>query len=136
MRALRPARRTTDFRRWNSAGSAATPPIIAITGFVPADDDPRVARAHFERLLIKPVMPALLVEAVQEAFLMANVNTSSNPSKGATHQSGHEPSQGNKREPGSPQQANFGQHKDHEEKKSQPSSGAGGASGKGSSETV
>jgi CheY-like chemotaxis protein len=46
----------------------ATPPIIAVTGFVPADDDPRVAQAHFQRLLIKPVTPALLLEAVQEAL--------------------------------------------------------------------
>jgi CheY-like chemotaxis protein len=115
---------------------AATPPIIAITGFVPADNDPRIEHAHFERLLIKPVMPALLVEAVQEALAMANVNASQNPSKGATHQAGHEPKQGNKREPGSPQQADYASHKDHEEKKSQASSGAGGASGKGSSETV
>jgi CheY-like chemotaxis protein len=51
---------------------AATPPIIAITGYVPADDDPRIEHAHFERLLVKPVLPALLVEAVQEALAMAN----------------------------------------------------------------
>jgi CheY-like chemotaxis protein len=49
-----------------------TPLIIAVTGFVPADDDPRVAQAHFQRLLIKPVTPALLVGAVQEALDMAN----------------------------------------------------------------
>lgn len=48
-----------------------TPPIIAITGFVPADDDPRLAQAQFQRLLVKPVMPALLVEAVQEALALA-----------------------------------------------------------------
>ena len=105
---------------------AATPPIIAITGYVPADDDPRVQSAHFERLLIKPVMPALLVEALREALRMGTV----------TNQPGHDPKQGNKREPGSPQQADYGSHKDHEEKKAQPSSGAGGASGKGSSETA
>ena len=46
----------------------AAPPIIAVTGFVPADDDPRLEQAHFQRLLIKPVTPALLVEAVQEAL--------------------------------------------------------------------
>jgi CheY-like chemotaxis protein len=46
----------------------ATPPIIAVTGFVPADDDPRVEQAHFQRLLIKPVTPALLLEAVREAL--------------------------------------------------------------------
>lgn len=50
---------------------ARTPPIIAITGFVPADDDPRLAQAQFQRLLVKPVMPALLVEAVQEALALA-----------------------------------------------------------------
>jgi len=50
---------------------ADAPPIIAITGFVPADDDPRLGRAHFQRLLIKPVTPALLVEAVQEALTLA-----------------------------------------------------------------
>lgn len=104
-------------RRLRDELGADTPPIIAITGFVPADNDPRVEHAHFERLLIKPVMPALLVEAVQEAFDMANVNASSNPSKGAANQPGHEPQQGNKREPGTPQQANYGQHKDHEETK-------------------
>ena len=47
---------------------ADTPPIIAITGFVPADDDPRVEEARFQRLLVKPVTPALLLEAVQEAL--------------------------------------------------------------------
>lgn len=46
----------------------ATPPIIAVTGFVPADNDPRVEQAHFRRLLIKPVTPALLLEAVREAL--------------------------------------------------------------------
>lgn len=46
----------------------ATPPIIAVTGFVPADNDPRVERAHFQRLLIKPVTPTLLIEAVREAL--------------------------------------------------------------------
>ena len=110
----------------------ATPPIIAITGFVPADNDPRLEHAHFQRLLVKPVTPALLVEAVQEALNMANVNSSSNPSKGASHQAGHDPKQGNKREPGTPQQADHAQHKDHEEGARQNSSGAGGASGKGS----
>ena len=108
---------------------AATPPIIAITGFVPADDDPRVEHAHFERLLIKPVSPALLVEAVQEALAMANVNAEHG------HQPGHEPKQGNKREPGSPQQPNYAQHKDHEEPNGRASSGTAGTSGKGSSET-
>lgn len=49
----------------------ATPPIIAVTGFVPADDDPRVEQAHFQRLLIKPVTPALLLEAVQEALAIS-----------------------------------------------------------------
>ena len=112
-----------------------TPPIIAITGFVPADDDPRVGHAHFERLLVKPVSPALLVEAVQEALAMANVNPASNPSKGAAHQAGHDPKQGNKREPGTPQQPDYAQHKDHEEPNGRASSGAGGASGKGSTET-
>lgn len=115
---------------------AATPPIIAVTGFVPADNDPRLEHAHFRRLLVKPVTPALLVEAVKEALNMANVNPASNPSKGASHQAGHEPQQGNKREPGTPQQANHAQHKDHEEGARQNSSGAGGASGKGSTETV
>lgn len=114
----------------------ATPPIIAITGFVPADDDPRVEHAHFQRLLVKPVTPALLVSAVQEALAMANVNPGSNPSKGASHQAGHDPKQGHKREPGTPQQADYGAHKDHEEPNGRASSGAGGASGKGSTETV
>ncbi|MDQ3071018.1 MAG: hypothetical protein M3R55_14975 [Acidobacteriota bacterium] len=47
---------------------------------------------------------------------MANVESDSNPSKGAGNQKGHEPEQGNKREPGSPQQANYGAHKDKGEK--------------------
>lgn len=46
----------------------ATPPIIAITGFVPADDDPRLVQARFHRLLVKPVAPELLVDAVKEAL--------------------------------------------------------------------
>lgn len=115
---------------------AATPPIIAITGFVPADDDPRVGQAHFQRLLIKPVTPALLVEAVQEALAMAHVNAPSNPAQREGQQPGHDPKQGNKREPGTPQQSDYGSHKDHEEPKGRPSSGAGGASGIGSTETV
>ena len=98
----------------------ATPPIIAITGFVPADNDPRVEQAHFHRLLIKPVTPALLVEAVKEAFAMANVNVPSNPVQQKGAQPGAEPKQGNKREPGSPQQADYGAHKDREESKDRP----------------
>jgi len=49
----------------------ATPPIIAVTGFVPADNDPRVEQARFQRLLIKPVTPALLLDAVQEALAIS-----------------------------------------------------------------
>lgn len=113
-----------------------TPPIIAITGYVPADDDPRVEHAHFQRLLVKPVMPALLVEAVQEAWDMANVNGPSNPSQRAGQQPGHDPKQGNKREAGSPQQPDYGQHKDHEEPSGRASSGTATHSGKGSSETT
>lgn len=113
-----------------------TPPILAITGYVPADDDPRLEEAQFERLLVKPVTPALLVAAVQEALAMANVNAPSNPSQREGQQPGHDPKQGNKREPGSPQQADYSQHRDHEESKRRNSSGKGGASGKGSSETV
>jgi DNA-binding response OmpR family regulator len=123
-------------RELRAAFGAATPPIIAITGFVPADDDPRVEHAHFHRLLVKPVTPALLVSAVQEALSMANVNPAGNPSKGASHQAGHDPKQGNKREPGTPQQPDHAQHKDHEEPNGRASSGTGGAAGKGSSETV
>lgn len=120
----------------HAAFGAETPPIIAITGFIPADDDPRVEEAHFQRLLVKPVTPALLVEAVQEAFAMASVNQPSNRSQRGGQQSGHDPKQGNKRDAGSPQQADYSQHRDHEESKRRSSSGAGGASGKGSSETV
>lgn len=120
----------------HAALGTETPPIIAITGFVPADDDPRLEEAHFQRLLVKPVTPALLVEAVQEALAMANVSKPSNPSQRAGQQAGHDPKQGNKREPGSPQQSDYSQHRDHEESKKRSSSGAGGASGKGSSETV
>jgi CheY-like chemotaxis protein len=47
---------------------ARTPPIVAVTGFVPADDDPRLERAHFHRLLVKPVAPDLLVAAITEAL--------------------------------------------------------------------
>ena len=46
----------------------AAPPLIAVTGHVPADDDVRLERARFHRLLVKPVAPALLVEAVTEAL--------------------------------------------------------------------
>ena len=46
----------------------ATPPIVAITGFVPADNDPRLEHARFHRLLVKPVAPALLVQALMEAL--------------------------------------------------------------------
>ena len=113
-----------------------TPPIIAITGFVPADDDPRLEHAHFRRLLVKPVTPALLVEAVQEALTMANVNIPSNPVQQKNSQAGHDPKQGNKREPGSPQQPDHSAHKDHEEPNGRASSGTGGADGKGSTETV
>lgn len=115
---------------------ADTPPILAITGYVPADDDPRIEEAQFERLLVKPVTPALLVEAVQEALAMANVHGPSNPSEQPGQQPGHDPKQGNKREPGTPQQADYSGHRDHEESKRRNSSGKGGASGKGSSETV
>ncbi len=45
-----------------------TPPIVAITGFVPEDNDPRLERAGFHRLLVKPVTPDLLVTAVNEAL--------------------------------------------------------------------
>ena len=45
-----------------------TPPILAITGFVPADDDPRLEHARFHRLLVKPVTPELLVQALMEAL--------------------------------------------------------------------
>lgn len=44
-----------------------TPPIIAVTGYVPEDTDPRLEHAKFRRLLVKPVTPALLVEALEEA---------------------------------------------------------------------
>lgn len=123
-------------RELHAAFGRATPPIVAITGFVPPDDDPRLQHARFHRLLVKPVTPGLLAQAIKEALNMANVNPSSNPSKGAAHQAGHEPKQGNKREPGTPQQPNHAQHKDHEEGRRQNSSGAGGAPGKGSTETV
>lgn len=43
---------------------------------------------------------------------MANVNVPSNPTQQPGKQSGSDPEQGNKREPGSPQQPNYGQHKD------------------------
>lgn len=55
-------------RELHDALEARTPPIVAVTGFVPADDDPRVARAHFHRLLVKPVSPDLLVAAITEAL--------------------------------------------------------------------
>ena len=55
-------------RQLHAALGERTPPIIAITGFVPADDDPRLAKAGFHRLLVKPVTPALLIEAVFEAL--------------------------------------------------------------------
>jgi CheY-like chemotaxis protein len=55
-------------RDLHAAFGDSTPPIIAITGFVPADDDPRLRQARFHRLLVKPVAPNLLVEAVQEAL--------------------------------------------------------------------
>lgn len=55
-------------RELHAAFGSATPPIVAITGFVPADNDPRLEHAHFQRLLVKPVTPALLIEAVQEAL--------------------------------------------------------------------
>jgi two-component system, OmpR family, response regulator len=58
-------------RQLHAELGAATPPIIAVTGFVPGDDDPRVAQAHFQRLLIKPVTPALLLEAVHEALAIS-----------------------------------------------------------------
>lgn len=119
-----------------AAFGSGTPPILAITGYVPADDDPRIEEAQFERLLVKPVTPALLVEAVQEALVMANVNAPSNPSQRAGQQPGHDPKQGNKREKGTPQQADYSPHRDHEESKRRNSSGKGGASGKGSSETT
>lgn len=67
---------------------------------------------------------------------MANVNAPSNPSQRAGQQPGHDPKQGNKRDAGSPQQADYSSHRDHEEPKGRPSSGKGGASGKGSSETT
>lgn len=45
-----------------------TPPIVAITGFAPKDSDSRLERAGFQRLLVKPVTPDLLISAVTEAL--------------------------------------------------------------------
>jgi two-component system C4-dicarboxylate transport response regulator DctD len=55
-------------RELHGSFGATTPPIVAITGFVPADDDPRLEHARFHRLLVKPVTPALLVQALKEAL--------------------------------------------------------------------
>ena len=43
---------------------------------------------------------------------MANVNVPSNPTQQKDVQAGKDPQQGNKREPGTPQQPNYGSHKD------------------------
>jgi CheY-like chemotaxis protein len=55
-------------RQLHAAFGEATPPIIAVTGFVPADDDPRLRHAKFHRLLVKPVTPDLLTQAIKEAL--------------------------------------------------------------------
>lgn len=55
-------------RELHAAFGAATPPIVAVTGFVPADDDSRLAHAKFHRLLVKPVTPDLLTQAIKEAL--------------------------------------------------------------------
>ena len=55
-------------RELHATFGAATPPIVAITGFVPADDDPRLEHAKFHRLLVKPVTPDLLAQAIKEAL--------------------------------------------------------------------
>ncbi|MEX2271169.1 MAG: response regulator [Vicinamibacterales bacterium] len=102
-------------RELHTAFGEATPPVIAITGFVPADDDLRLEQARFHRLLVKPVAPKLLVDAVKEAISMANVKVPSNPTQQPGRQAGQDPQQGNKREPGSPQQPDYSGHKDKEE---------------------
>ena len=55
-------------RELHAALGAATPPIVAVTGFVPADDDSRLQHAKFHRLLVKPVTPDLLTQAIREAL--------------------------------------------------------------------
>jgi CheY-like chemotaxis protein len=55
-------------RELHAAFGETTPPIIAVTGFVPADDDPRLKHAKFHRLLVKPVTPDLLTQAIKEAL--------------------------------------------------------------------
>jgi hypothetical protein len=56
---------------------------------------------------------------------MANVNVPSNPTQQPNKQAGHDPKQGNKREPGSPQQPDHSQHKDKEEPAGRASKGTG-----------
>lgn len=55
-------------RELHNTFGATTPPIVAVTGFVPADDDPRLQHAKFHRLLVKPVTPDLLAQAIKEAL--------------------------------------------------------------------
>ena len=55
-------------RELHNTFGAATPPIVAVTGFVPADDDARLQHAKFHRLLVKPVTPDLLTQAIREAL--------------------------------------------------------------------
>ena len=55
-------------RELHATFGAGTPPIVAVTGFVPADDDPRLRHSKFHRLLVKPVTPDLLTQAIKEAL--------------------------------------------------------------------